>query len=403
MSQQQLELPKGWSNSQLEDCVDILDGKRVPINSKERAKRKGEIPYYGATGRVGWIDDYLFDEELVLVGEDGAPFLDRLKDTAYIISGKSWVNNHAHVLRAINKLVSNKLLCHYLNIFDYHEFVTGTTRLKLNQSSLRKIPIRLPPLNEQKRIVSKIEELFSKIDSTKQSLKHTKLLLVQYRYSFLKSAFEGKHTEKWEIKKLGDSDVSEIIMGQSPPGSTYNKEKNGMPFFQGIKDFGEKFPIATVWCTKPKKIAKKGDILLSVRAPVGTTNWAKEECCIGRGLVAIRPKIQSEYVYCFLKSIKIKLSVSGVGSVFNAISKGELCQISLPVPSLQEQEQIVSQIEQGFSLIENSQRIVNSTLQTLETMRMSVLKQAFQGKLVPQDPNDEPAEILLERIKKQKS
>ena len=146
--------------------------------------------------------------------------------------------------------------------------------------------------------------------------------------------------------------------------------------------------------------AKKGDILLSVRAPVGTTNWAKEECCIGRGLVAIRPKIQSEYVYCFLKSIQIKLSGSGVGSVFNAISKGELCQISLPVPSLQEQEQIVSQIEQGFSLIENSQRIVNSTLQTLEIMRISVLKQVFEGNLVPQDTNDEPASILLEKIKK---
>ena len=104
----------------------------------------------------------------------------------------------------------------------------------------------------------------------------------------------------WVETTLGDTGVSEIIMGQSPPGSTYNKEKNGTPFFQGIKDFGEKFPITTMWCTSPKKIAKKGDILLSVRAPVGTTNWAEEECCIGRGLVAIRPKIQSEYVYCFL-------------------------------------------------------------------------------------------------------
>ena len=192
MTQQELELPKGWANPQLEYCVDILDGKRVPINSKERAKRKGKIPYYGATGRVGCIDDYLFDEELVLVGEDGAPFLDRLKDTAYIISGKSWVNNHAHVLRAINKLVSNELLCHYLNIFDYHEFVTGTTRLKLNQSSLRKIPIRLPPLNEQKRIVSKIEVLFSKIDNVESLTPLVDNKLDILKLSILKQAFEGK-------------------------------------------------------------------------------------------------------------------------------------------------------------------------------------------------------------------
>ena len=120
MSQQQLELPKGWANPQLEDCVDILDGKRVPINSKERAKRKGEIPYYGATGQIGWIDDFIFDEELVLVGEDGTPFLDLTKNTSYIISGKSWVNNHAHVVRAIRELTLNQFLCHYLNMFDYN-------------------------------------------------------------------------------------------------------------------------------------------------------------------------------------------------------------------------------------------------------------------------------------------
>ena len=84
------------------------------------------------------------------------------------------------------------------------------------------------------------------------------------------------------------------------------------------------------------------------------------------------------------------------------LSLQNVADFPIPLPSLQEQEQIVSQIEQGFSLIENSQRIVNSTLQTLETMRMSVLKQAFQGKLVPQDPNDEPASVLLERIKKEK-
>ena len=94
--------------------------------------------------------------------------------------------------------------------------------------------------------------------------------------------------EGWELKKLGDSDVSEIIMGQSPPGSTYNKDGIGLPFFQGKTNFGEKYPEPTTWCSEPKKIALKDDILISVRAPVGPTNWAKEECCIGRGISAIR-------------------------------------------------------------------------------------------------------------------
>ena len=114
-----------WIYGNLEDCVDIFDSQRIPVNSKEREKRKGNVPYYGSTGQVGWIDDFLFDEELVLLGEDGAPFLDKTKTKAYIISGKSWVNNHVHVLRAIPLIIDNAFLCHYLNL--------DTTTLSLEQ------------------------------------------------------------------------------------------------------------------------------------------------------------------------------------------------------------------------------------------------------------------------------
>src|ERR1022692_2815118 len=88
-----------WESAPLRDCVDVLDHLRVPVNADERSKRPGKIPYYGATGQVGWIDDYLFDEELLLLGEDGAPFFDKSKPIAYLMNGKTWVNNHAHVLR----------------------------------------------------------------------------------------------------------------------------------------------------------------------------------------------------------------------------------------------------------------------------------------------------------------
>ena len=98
----------------------------------------------------------------------------------------------------------------------------------------------------------------------------------------------------------------------------------------------------------------------------------------------------------------LRLGYIDSSTTIPSLRRDDAYALEIPLPSIEEQEQIVSQIEQGFSLIENSQRIVNSTLQTLETMRMSVLKQAFQGKLVPQDPNDEPASVLLERIKKEK-
>src|ERR1041384_7071293 len=114
-------VPNGWTWTTLEACVDILDRHRVPVNGNEREKRlhnnvAGHVyPYYGATGQVGAIDGYLFDEELVLLGEDGAPFLEANRNKAYLVKGKCWVNNHAHVLRARSSVMLNAYLCHYLN------------------------------------------------------------------------------------------------------------------------------------------------------------------------------------------------------------------------------------------------------------------------------------------------
>ena len=185
-------LPKGWLKTELNNTVYILDGKRIPVNSTEREMRKGNVPYYGATGQVGWIDDYLFNEEIVLLGEDGAPFFKNFKDKAYLINGKSWVNNHAHVIKGISDLLLNKFLCHYLNQIDYHAYVNGTTRLKLNQSAMKQIPILLPPLNEQKRIVAKIEESFSLTHNSEKLVDSLLLQNDSMKNSILKQAFEGK-------------------------------------------------------------------------------------------------------------------------------------------------------------------------------------------------------------------
>ena len=195
------ELPLGWEVRNIEDVAKILDKFRVPVNAKEREHRQGSVPYYGATGQVGWIDDYLFDEELVLLGEVGAPFLDQTKQKAYIIRGKSWINNHAHVLKALNGL-PNAYLKYWLDIVDYHDFVTGTTRLKLNQASMRQIPVPIAPLNEQKRIVSEIEKQFSRLDEAVENLKRVRSNLKRYKASVLKAAVEGQLTEDWRKKNL---------------------------------------------------------------------------------------------------------------------------------------------------------------------------------------------------------
>ena len=210
---------KDWQIKKLGEVVDVFDNLRKPINSTERLKRisgkntKDLFPYYGATGQVGWIDSYLIEGEFILVGEDGAPFLDNYKSKAYKIFGKTWVNNHAHILKEKENLTLNSFILYYLNSIDYRQYVNGTTRLKLTKGSLSDIPFPLPPLETQHAIVSKIEELFSELDKGIAELKTAQLQLKTYRQSVLKSAFEGKLTNEnvkdgelpdgWEIVDLG--------------------------------------------------------------------------------------------------------------------------------------------------------------------------------------------------------
>ena len=167
------QLPKGWAACRLEQVADILDNLRKPINASERDSRIKNrqidelYPYYGATGQVGLIDDYLINGHYLLLGEDGAPFLDKNAIKAYSISGKSWVNNHAHIL---SPKIDFEFLQYSLNQIDYSEYVNGSTRLKLTQTDMRSIKIMLPPLAEQKRIKSKIQTLFSQLDLIMESL-----------------------------------------------------------------------------------------------------------------------------------------------------------------------------------------------------------------------------------------
>lgn len=178
-------------------------------------------------------------------------------------------------------------------------------------------------------------------------------------------------------KRLGDH--CDIILGQSPPSDTYNSEGIGLPFFQGKAEFGDLHPVAIKWCSLPGKIALPNDILISVRAPVGSTNIADHKCCIGRGLAAIRHK-NYKYVYYFLKSIETKINELGTGTTFKAITGNTLKDIIIPVPPDNEQNLIVEKIEELFSELDAGRRQLEVVKKQLVTYRQSVLKFAFEGK-----------------------
>jgi type I restriction enzyme, S subunit len=192
--------------------------------------------------------------------------------------------------------------------------------------------------------------------------------------------------EEWRWKSLGDSFICEIIMGQSPPGNTYNDVGEGFPFFQGKTDFGETYPTVRKWCTDPRKISETGDVLISVRAPVGPTNLTDTKCIIGRGLAALRPSrnIITRYLLYALRNTETIIASKGTGSTFHNISKTALSEIEIPVPfpdeperSLAEQRRIVARIEALLAEV-REMRALHEEI-TADTGRLieTVLAEAF--------------------------
>lgn len=182
-----------------------------------------------------------------------------------------------------------------------------------------------------------------------------------------------------EWKKL--EDVAEIVMGQSPPSNTYNEKKSGVPFFQGKAEFGIRYTTVKKYCSVPTKLAKKGDILMSVRAPVGTINIANTDCCIGRGLCAIRPHKEIELLYLFhyLRLNEKEIEYLGQGSTFKAINRNEIKKIKIPVPSLPIQKQIISILEKVEKLKEKRELANKETSNIIQALFYDMFGDPFKN------------------------
>ncbi len=237
--------------------------------------------------------------------------------------------------------------------------------------------------------MAKIEEIFAPVDEAiilrEDALSKTEKIFQNALEKVFRQAKEDKKDWKWV--KLGD--VCEIIMGQSPSSKTYNKEKKGLPFYQGKKDFGDIFLKASqVWCEKPKKTAEPMDILISVRAPVGDVNISKQVCAIGRGLAILRGKSQTDTYYLFYYLLHSKLSWKGKGSTFESIGKQNLIDCPLPLPfrngkpDLEKQKEIARYFDDLNEKIRKINELQQAQTEKFKQLKEQVLYMAFRGQLI---------------------
>ncbi len=384
-----------WEYLPLSKAAEICDNLRKPINSKERNERiAGKsvselFPYYGATGQVGYIDDYITDGEYVLLGEDGAPFLSAFAEKAYIIDGKTWVNNHAHILKSHT---SNKFLCYYLNSFNFKGYVSGTTRLKLTQASMKQIMVPVPPLEEQHRIVTRIEELFSQLDSGVETLKKTKEQLKVYRQAVLKEAFAFRLSDMIEIREI----VDDIRIG--PFGTMLHKSDyidNGVPVInpQHIKNLSivESNRI-TVSNDKAKELSayrlKCNDIIMGRRGEMGRAAAITEReygwiCGTGSILFRLKPDYDAVFFAQILSSPDVihYLEAKATGTTMKNLNEEIVKHIPVPNITKHEQQKITNMLDSKLSVCDSIEKTIDTALQEAEALRQSILKQAFEGGL----------------------
>lgn len=370
-------VPNGWGKMKLIRTCDFLDGKRRPIKYEDRQSMQGIYPYYGATGIIDHVNDYIFDEELILMGEDGENILSRVLPHVFVVKGKVWVNNHAHVLRPKN---GNDIhyLAHYLESLDYRKFNTGSAQPKLNKKSCEKIPVLLPPLPEQKkiaRILSTWDKAIETVDKLIENSQQQKKALMQQLLTGKKRlpGFSGE----WKEGTL--SKMASITMGQSPAGETYNTDGKGLPLLNGPTEFTERYPIKKQWTSSPTKVCNPGDVLLCVRgSSTGRMNMSDDTYCIGRGIAAISNNKNGavEFIeHLLVRLTDIIVSMTS-GSTFPNIDKKTLSSIGVSIPPLDEQKAIAKVLSANDRTTEGLEKLRNQ----YQFQKKALMQQLLTGK-----------------------
>src|SRR3989344_2702382 len=379
------QIPKEWKEVELGEITECLDNKRIPITESNR--KNGNIPYCGANGQLDLVEDFIFNEELLLLAEDGGSWGHKQK-CSYIINGKSWVNNHVHVLRVNKNLVNIKFLMYWFNLNDLNKYISGTTRGKLNQKVMNKIKIPLPFLNGkpdiqiQKAIVSILEKAEALKHQREQSDKLTK----EYLQSVFYEMFSNKVFSMMKLKNLIIKTENKNPPKEFPDdyfdyidiSSVDNISKR---IVSTNRTLGKDAP------SRAKQQVKTKDIILStVRPNLNAVALIPKElnnqiCSTGFCVLRFdKEKAITEYIFMNLIDNKFIESMTKIakGASYPAISDKDIFDFEIPLPPLPLQQTFASIVEQVEKLKEKQKQ----SKEELKIMFDSLMQKAFKGKLV---------------------
>lgn len=377
-------IPEDWEVRELRDLVEFLDGQRRPVKDSDREKMRGDIPYYGASGIVDYVNSYIFDEDLILLGEDGENILSRALPLAFEIHGKTWVNNHAHVLRPKPGVVP-KFLVEYLESRNYSQYNTGTAQPKLNKLVCSGIPVLFPPTEEQ----CAIGEILSDMDALLDGLERQIAKKRDLKQAAMQQLLTGQarlpgFSGSWKTKTLG-----EIATIKDGTHQTPQYVASGIPFYSVEQvtsgDFTNTKFISEEehkFLTKAFKI-EKGDILMTRIGSIGDCkliDWnVNASFYVSLALLKIHPGNSAEYIAHYSRSMNFQNEVE-LHSLPSAIPKkinlGPISNIKMDLPEIDEQTAIASVLTDMDSELEAlEQRLVKT-----RDLKQAMMQELLTGK-----------------------
>src|SRR5690554_3840820 len=401
------EIPDHWQIKALRYLTICLDGKRIPLNGEQRADKQGDIPYWGANAIMDYVDEAIFDEELLLVGEDGAPFLDPYKPVAFHSSGPVWPNNHIHVLRP-NKPEWVRFLVYFMNAADYANYIEGSTRQKLNQSRLMGMPVSWPSQLEQTQIARFLDHETARIDALIEEQQRLIELLKEKRQAVISHAVTkgldptvpmkdsgvewlGEVPAHWESLTLGRV-ASSVKTGGTPTDDLPSADIiDGVEWytpgdFTGdlLLDGSEKRVSAEAVRSGDAKVFPSGSVLIvSIGATLGKVGHIRRPASANQQINAVVPGPRVDgYFLAYSLSVKVNaLRFLSNASTIGIMNQEKTKEIWLSLPPLQEQKLITEFLDKQTSVIDTLIQEAAGGVSLLQERRSALISAAVTGKI----------------------